>query len=349
MRAPAILFQCFPALLPHERTGSCVSIVPERDLSLPSPAVEILPPKNAHPYKYAGERVDVQGLNIFKGRVSVADLIGFTSSDMSPSKIEGNMRYWESSINLVNVLKNEIRDGQLNFRGKKVLELSCGSGLAGSFACLKGASTVHFHDQNAETLRCRTIPNVLANLEEARDMRSRPSESPMTPSHQVSNPDVHFYASDWDELHTILSLVNSKEGLATGFSFSEEDLLVCDGSNSQDGSGVESGAGRRRSRKLSGSRAWERGNEMDQGDGGYDVVLISDLPYSISALRKLYAVLIKCLRPPYGVVYLAAKKNLVGSNGGVRQMKGLLDEGGILGAHLVCDSSDREIWKVFFK
>jgi hypothetical protein len=82
----------------------------------------------------------------------VADLIGFTSSDMSPSKTEGknftffliffttvhnsnrwykpmfkivsgNLRFWESSINLVNVLRNEIRDGQLSFRGKKVLEV----------------------------------------------------------------------------------------------------------------------------------------------------------------------------------------------------------------------------------
>ncbi|KAF3337887.1 histidine protein methyltransferase 1 [Carex littledalei] len=123
MRAPAILFQCFPALLPNQRTSSCVSIVSDRDPSLPSPAVEILPPQNALPYKYAGERVDVQGLNIFKGRVSVADLIGFASSETLPSKTEGNLRYWESSINLVNVLKNEIRDGQLSFRGKKVLEV----------------------------------------------------------------------------------------------------------------------------------------------------------------------------------------------------------------------------------
>jgi hypothetical protein len=130
-------------------------------------------------------------------------------------------------------------------------------------------------------------------LEEARDLQTRPSESPMTPSRQVSNPDVHFYAGDWDELHTILSLVNSKEGLGTGFNFSEEDLLVSDGGSNHDCSGVESGGVRRRSRKLSGNPAWERGSEMDQGDGGYDVVLISDLPYSVTSLRKLYALLTK--------------------------------------------------------
>lgn len=115
----------------------------------------------------------------------------------------------------------------------------------------------------------------------------------MTPSRRVSNPDVHFYAGDWDELHTVLSLVNSQEGLGTGFNFSEEDLSVYDGCSSQDGSAVECGTARRRSRKLSGSRAWERGSEIDQGDSGYDLVLISDLPYSVTSLRKLYAILTK--------------------------------------------------------
>lgn len=35
----------------------------------------------------------------------------------------GYMKSWESSIDLVNVLKHEIRDGQLSFRGKRVLEV----------------------------------------------------------------------------------------------------------------------------------------------------------------------------------------------------------------------------------
>jgi len=35
----------------------------------------------------------------------------------------GSLKSWESSVVLVNVLKNEIRDGQLSFRGKRVLEV----------------------------------------------------------------------------------------------------------------------------------------------------------------------------------------------------------------------------------
>ncbi|GMN48453.1 hypothetical protein TIFTF001_017630 [Ficus carica] len=43
----------------------------------------------AHPYKYAGENVDLHGLNFFKGRVSVADIIGFNGLESISSKPEG--------------------------------------------------------------------------------------------------------------------------------------------------------------------------------------------------------------------------------------------------------------------
>ncbi|XP_010930203.1 uncharacterized protein [Elaeis guineensis] len=350
MRTPSLLAQCFPGLMPHDKNGHGVSIVSERDLILPSPAVEILPSKNAHPYKYAGENVDLQGLNIFKGRVSVADMIGFPGSEMISSKHDGSLKYWEGSIDLVNTLKHEIRDGQLSFRGKRILELGCGYGLAGIFACLKGASTVHFQDPNAETIRCTTIPNVLANLEQARDRQSRQPESPLTPSRQQLSPDVHFYAGDWEELHTVLSVVQMdgfEPAPGTSLSFSEDDFM--DGCSSQDGSITGHDPSSRRSRKLSGSRAWERANETDTGDGGYDIILITEIPYSVSSLRKLYALIAKCLRPPYGVLYLAAKKNFVGSNGGARQLRALVDEEGIFGAHMVTELADREIWKFFFK
>lgn len=43
------------------------------------------------------------------------------------------------------------------------------------------------------------------------------------------------------------------------------------------------------------------------------------------------------------------KKNYVGSNGGARHLKSLVDEEGIFGAHLVKEMSDRDIWKFFLK
>lgn len=46
MRAPSLLAQCLPALVPHDKASQAgVSMVSERDLHLPSPAVEILPSK----------------------------------------------------------------------------------------------------------------------------------------------------------------------------------------------------------------------------------------------------------------------------------------------------------------
>ncbi|XVE81157.1 hypothetical protein DITRI_Ditri15bG0040000 [Diplodiscus trichospermus] len=350
MRAPSLLAQCLPGLVPQDRGSQSMSTVSDRDVHLPSPAVEILPSKTAHPYKYAGDNVDLQGLNVVKGRVSVADIIGFTGSELISSKPDGFLKSWDSSFDLVNVLKHEIRDGQLSFRGKRVLELGCGYGLPGIFACLKGACTVHFQDLSAETIRCTTIPNVLANLEQARDWQSRQPESPLTPSRQALAPTVHFYAGDWEELPTVLSVVrNDVSEMTTGMSlsFSEEDFM--DGCSSQDGSIIAQEIYSRRSRKLSGSRAWERASETDQGEGGYDVILMTEIPYSISSLKKLYALIKKCLRPPYGVVYLATKKNYVGFSNAARHLRSLVDEEGIFGTHLIKEVSDRDIWKFFLK
>ncbi|XAR71153.1 Protein-histidine N-methyltransferase [Bertholletia excelsa] len=350
MRTPSLLAQCLPGLVPHERGRHSTPAISDRDMHLPSPAVEILPSKMAHPYKYAGDNVDLQGFNLIKGRVSVADIIGFSGTEMISSKSDGFLKSWDSSIDLVNVLKHEIRDGQLSFRGKRVLELSCSYGLPGIFACLKGAATVHFQDLNAETIRCTTIPNVLTNLEQARERQGRQPESPLTPSRQMLAPAVHFYAGDWEELPTVLSLVGH-EGFevpaTTSLSFSEEDFM--DGCSSQEGSIVGQESSSRRSRKLSGSRAWERASETDQGEGGYDVILMTEIPYSPTSLKKLYALIKKCLRPPYGILFVATKKNYVGFNNAVRQLRSLVDEEGIFGAHLMKEMTDREIWKFFLR
>ncbi|KAH7521154.1 hypothetical protein FEM48_Zijuj07G0003100 [Ziziphus jujuba var. spinosa] len=425
MRAPSLLAQCLPGLVPNVKGSHSLTSISERDLHLPSPAVEILPSKRnvtalgrlmeraidqalneltasafkcvaygrrmtiecigislggyphkcdlwdpvvrktAHPYKYAGENVDLQGLHVFKGRVSVADIIGFNGSEMICTKPDGYLKSWDSSIDLVNVLKHEIRDGQLSFRGKhlsgeeiacnaylggKRLHLGSSYGLPGIFACLKGACTVHFQDLNAETIRCTTIPNVLANLEQARERQSRQPESPLTPSRQTLAPSVHFYAGDWEELPTVLSVVrNDGFEVTTGMSqsFSEEDFM--EGCSSQDGSIMGQESSLRRSRKLSGSRAWERASETDQGEGGYDIILMTEIPYSLTSLRKIYSLIKKCLRPPYGIAYLATKKNYVGFNSGTRHLRNLVDEEGIFGAHLVKEIGERDIWKFFLK
>lgn len=345
MRAPSLIAQCLPGFA-HDRVGQSVSSASDREMHLPSPAVEILPSKMENPYTYAGESIDLQGVNILKGRFSVSDLIG---SELMPSKADGSLKSWDSSFDLVNLLKHEIRDGQLSFRGKRVLELSCGYGLPGIFACLKGASVVHFQDLNAENIRRITIPNVLANLQQARDRESRQPESSLTPSRLTISPMVHFYAGEWEELATVLSVVENDLELpkATNLSFSEEDFM--DGCSSQDGSIIGQETSSRRSRKLSGSRVWERASESDQVEGGYDVILMTDIPYSATSLKKLYALIKKCLKPPYGVLFVATKKHYVGFNSAAKQLRSLVDEEGVFGTHLIKEMTDREFLKFFHK
>lgn len=352
MRTPSLLAQCLPGLLPRDQGSHSISAVSDRDAHFTPPAVEILPSKVVQTSKSEGDNADGQGLHVFKGKINVADIVGFSGLETICSKTDVSLKSWDSAIDLVNVLKHEIRDGQLSFRGKRVLELSCSYGLPGIFACLKGAGTVHFQDINAETVRCATIPNVLANLEHARDRQSRQPEGPVTPSRQPLAPSVHFYAGDWEELPTVLSVVRPDVCEATpGFSlcFSEDDFN--DGCSSQDGSitGQEPAAKPRRSRKLSGSRAWERASEADHGEGGYDVILMTEIPCSVTSLKKLYALIKKCLRPPYGVLYLATKKNYVGFNSGARHLRSIVDEESIFGVHLVNEIADKEILKFFHK
>lgn len=352
MRTPSLLAQCLPGLIPHDQGSRSISAVSDRDAHFTPPAVEIVPSKVVQTSKYEGEQANGQGLHEFKGKINVADIVGFSGLETICPKTNALLKSWDSSIDVVNVLKHEIRDGQLSFRGKRVLELSCSYGLPGIFACLKGASTVHFQELNAETIRCATIPNVLANLEHARERQSRQPEGPLTPSRQPLAPAVHFYAGDWEELPTVLSVMRNEVFEATpGMSmcFSEDDLN--DGCSSQDGSitGQESSAKPRRSRKLSGSRAWERASEADHAEGGYDVILMTEIPGSVTSLKKLYALIKKCLRPPYGVLYLATKKNYVGFHSGSRHLRSILDEENTFGVHLVNEIADREIWKLFHK
>lgn len=150
---------------------------------------------------------------------------------------------------------------------------------------------MHFQDVNAETIRCTTIPNVLANLEQARERQSRQPESPLTPSRQIISPVVHFYAGEGEELAGVLSVVKKNVpdvSPPTNLSLSEEDFM--DAYSSHDGSITGQETSARRSTRLSGSRVWERANETDIG-GGYDVILMADIPHSATSLKKLYALI----------------------------------------------------------
>lgn len=89
-----------------------------------------------------------------------------------------------------------------------------------------------------------------------------------------------------------------------------------------------------------------------------DFLLLLQLIF-ISFMSRVFLILLidcflwfldhQCLRPPYGVVFLATKRTYVGFNNATRHLRSLMDEEGIFGAHLVKEVTDRDIWKFFIK
>ncbi|KAL2651231.1 hypothetical protein R1flu_019359 [Riccia fluitans] len=299
------------------------------------------------------------GFTLVKGRVSTSDIFGVAKTDLVPGKYEGGLKLWECTSDLINTLRREIKDGQLSFRGKRVLELGCGHGLPGILACLKGASTVHFQDFNAEVLRNLTIPNVQANLQQEQS-RNKLGGGPLSKSGQFTH-DIHYYAGDWGSIHELLSTVGEVD--ISDCSSEEDSVQVSTagkveqevGPDNQNESQYSLGARALRSRRLSrSSRACEQGSDEAALEGGYDIIMMSETVYSVASLPKLYQLIKKCLKPPYGVLYVAAKKHYFGVGGGTRAFKSLVEEDGVLGAHLVTDFADgasnvREIWKFFYR
>ncbi|KAK4585623.1 hypothetical protein RGQ29_023042 [Quercus rubra] len=169
----------------------------------PPPYLEVISTQISSSVKYTVEPVNLGELTLLKGRVNTQEVFGLSNSDLVPGKYEGGLKLWEGSLDLVKVLHIEVKNGNLSLRGKRVLELGCGHGLPGIFACLEGAAAVHFQDFNAEVLRCLTIPNVNANLSE--------NIQPLETNEMNAGGEVRFFAGDWSEIHKLLPRVQSNE------------------------------------------------------------------------------------------------------------------------------------------
>ncbi|CAB4263068.1 unnamed protein product [Prunus armeniaca] len=276
----------------------------EPPLPPPPPCVEVLPSEILPSVKYTVEPVELGGLTFLKGRVSTQEVFTLSNSDLVPGKYEGGLKLWEGSLDLVKALSSEVQNGHLSFTGKRVLELGCGHGLPGIFACLKGAAAIHFQDFNAEVLQCLTIPNVNSNV---------PSFQP--PALQVTKCDagmeIRFFAGNWREIHKLLPYAQNIE----------KDFNVSTGKSL---------------------------------DAQYDIILMAETVYSISALPHLYELIKKCITPSHGVVYMAAKKHYFGVGGGTRRFLSIVEKDGVLASSMVAEVADgssnvREVWKLSFK
>ncbi|KAL2923265.1 Histidine protein methyltransferase 1-like protein [Bienertia sinuspersici] len=171
---------------------------PETPLPPPPPCVEVLSSEASTSVKYIVEKIDLGVVTLLKGRVSTEEVFALANSDLVPGKYEGGLKLWEGALDLVKALHSEIQKGDLSFEGKRVLELGCGHGLPGIFACIKGADSIHFQDFNVEVLKCLTLPNVNANLAIATSVSD--------------NCDIRYFAGDWGEVDCILphAHINSK-------------------------------------------------------------------------------------------------------------------------------------------
>lgn len=94
-------------------------------------------------------------------------------------------------------------------------------------------------------------------------------------------------------------------------------------------------------------------DEKDQS-AGYDIILMAETVYSISALPSLYKLIKKCMNRPHGVVYMAAKKHYFGVGGGSRRFLSVVEKDGVMEASLVGEVADgssnvRELWKLQHK
>ncbi|KAL0773110.1 hypothetical protein Bca101_038261 [Brassica carinata] len=93
--------------------------------------------------------------------------------------------------------------------------------------------------------------------------------------------------------------------------------------------------------------------------GGYDIILMAETIYSISAQKSLYELIKRCLAYPDGAVYMAAKKYYFGVGGGTRQFLSMIEKDGkndlgVLASTLVSEVTDgssnvREVWKLSYK
>ncbi|CAN1164870.1 Histidine protein methyltransferase 1 homolog [Linum perenne] len=248
------------------------------------------------------EPLELDGLTLVKGRVRTQEVLGLPNSDLVPGVYEGGLKLWEGSLDLVKALRSEIRKGELSFSGKRVLELGCGHGLPGIYACLEGAMAVHFQDFNAEVLRCLTIPNTTANLSQS---------SHSTKVSPVIEPEVRYFAGDWSQIHQCLPQVHNDKKDAEN---SSGKSLVYD----------------------------------------YDVILMAETIYSLSAQQSLYELVKKRVKRPSGVIYMSAKKYYFGVGGGTRQFLSMVDKDGVMAASLVAEVADgssnvREVWKLSMK
>ncbi|KAJ0985586.1 hypothetical protein J5N97_003942 [Dioscorea zingiberensis] len=331
-------------------SGSGLFPSPAKPLPAPPPPTEVLPSEESRPHNANPEPVIIsEELTLLKGRVNTFDVFGVANSDLVPGKYEGGLKLWEGSLDLVRTLWNEIQLGKLSVKEKRVLELGCGHGLPGIFACIYGASAIHFQDFNSEVLKCLTIPNVNVNLESFHKKYTNAKDQKT-----ILSPEIRFFAGDWSEIHDVLfqkcdhddprkdSGLNSTRGSYAGYDIILMAETVYELSSLPNlyslvkkclsyPHGVVYMSGKKHYFGVGGGT--RQFHLLVEEDGVMDACLIAEVADGSSNVRE-------CLSYPHGVVYMSGKKHYFGVGGGTRQFHLLVEEDGVMDACLIAEVAD---------
>ena len=81
-------------------------------------------------------------------------------SDLIPGIYEGGFKVWECTQDVLEMLTQN----ELTAKGKRVLDVGCGSGLLGIKCLLDGAQHVTLQDYNSQVIELCTLANLMLNL-----------------------------------------------------------------------------------------------------------------------------------------------------------------------------------------
>ncbi|KAM8816446.1 histidine protein methyltransferase 1 homolog [Rhynchonycteris naso] len=138
-------------------------------------------------------------------------------SDLITGVYEGGLKIWECTFDLLAYFTK----AQVNFAGKTVLDLGCGSGLLGITALKGGAREVHFQDYNSMVIKEVTLPNVVANsILEGEEQDGHEPDVKRCRKSQASQElcQCRFFSGEWSDF---CQLVLTSEKL-----FEKYDLIL---------------------------------------------------------------------------------------------------------------------------
>lgn len=127
------------------------------------------------------------------------------NSDLISGVYEGGMKIWECTFDLIKYLKEE----DVDFKGKTVLDLGCGAGLLGIVALKRKAKEVHFQDYNSTVIEEITIPNALVNCDnsdETGSVTAEPNKKKLkkSESHAGLLAKCRFFSGDWSDFTLLM-------------------------------------------------------------------------------------------------------------------------------------------------